>query len=127
MQTETHHSHFSKNEFPIHNEHIYAFTLDSENGGLTMQEYDRYVAIPRRTYKAKTVYDYRIWADNHVVTKSYQQMDTVLHKYLFTFDPDPNRAMELFRTTYGRKLVDARATVERTERLLEILNRSTTP
>lgn len=115
-------SYFKERQFPRQDQPIYCFTIDPENGGLVCREYRKWIAIPQKTYNNKTVENYRIWTGGAIVTKSWQQMDAVLHKYLFTFNPDQARAMELFQQTYQKKLSDAQTALVRTQEVLDILN-----
>ena len=103
---------------------IYGFKI-TDDGSLEMKTYADYdrVAWRRTTYRFKNGYN--------IVTKTEEQMDRYISGYLYTFDPDPERAMNIIKSTLQDKstklyeeMVKINATLAKIEACEE---RQTTP
>lgn len=88
-------------QLPLQARPLYAFRI--RNGKLERKSFDRYGITQ---YGRKDIYRF---VDATLKTKSTERLDKALNGYVYTFDPDPRHALELFRRRAESDMAKARA------------------
>lgn len=95
-------------DFPEQPEPLYDFNI--QNGRLV-----RICCTHYQKYAARRGIGYKICSHACIKTKEPHQMDRVLNNHVWTFDPDPVHALNLFREKAGADLVAAQTAMAKAE------------
>lgn len=89
---------------PLQDRPLHAFCI--KNGKLEHKTFERYGITPSRHGNI-----YR-FVDAALKTKTENQLDKALNGYVYTFDPDPRHALEIFRGRAESDMTKARAALQ---------------
>ena len=113
---------YKYDRFPVQAKPIYAFHI--VEGRLRRRTYTRYETVQYGFNRTK----YRIHTGKSIVDKTVDQMDRVLSGWVFTFDPDPGRILDLMAERAGADTVKAAVMTENaTQFRRDVIAASKTP
>lgn len=92
-------------KFPLQQCPLHAFCI--KGGVLKHKEITRYIVSPGRNAPI-----YKFMDGGSMKSKDSAQLDRALNGYVYTFDPDPKRALELFKSRAESDMIRARTMLQ---------------
>lgn len=106
------------NKYPVQDKPLYGFHV--VDGRLVKDTHIMYLEIVRQGYIRKT--NYKFAKNMGISNIGAERLDKYLNGYLYTFDPDKDRALHIMRSTVRKKIGKAREELAKLEQKMEILD-----